>query len=288
MAVIRVCELVNKATASKTSDATNYSRVFSVEFDSESRTNFHTSLVASDGSTAIPALNSLHPDNANARATDIKPQASGNTSKVIYVTVSYTTATGGGESAEDPTDRPAEITWGGNEFEEEVLSDVNDLPVKNSAKEFFSTQPKRLTGFPQLTISKYLTSADWSTLDVIGLAFKYSAVSFGAGGKTIGANEGLMGLITSTREYINDAFYYKVTFPIYLRPDWSTDSVEDLGFSELNVNGDPVPIAIDGFTPSYPYPLDGAGARKANASDQGEELTFSYYESTTFPTSYFS
>jgi hypothetical protein len=288
MAVTGVCEILKAATASKNKDATTYSRTFRVDFDSESRTNVHTALTADDGSNAIPTLNALHPDNANARATDIKPTTNGNTTKMINVSVSYTTATGGGSADENPTARPAEIQWGGNEYEEDVLTDVNGDPVKNSAKEFFSAQPKRLTGLPVLTISKYLTVAQWSSLDVIGLRFTYSSSSFGAGGKTIGSNEALLGLITSTREYINDAFYYKATFPIYLRPDWSEETIEDLGFSELNVAGDPVPIQIEGFAPSFPYPLDGAGARKANADDQGSELTFSYYESSTFPTAYFS
>lgn len=195
---------------------------------------------------------------------------------------------------ENPLDRPPEYSWGSADTTEPYFIDQSTngpngsgVPVVNTAGDAFESFLERERGEMTITMSRNEATHDAATADAYSHTVNKSSVMLD--GTTFAAGTLKLSPITAqkVKEKLSDntvVTYYKRTFLFKARHAGWRDHPLDIGFSELKTRRsvlDPVatkPIVdSNGLNVTKPYPLDGAGHKKPNATDTAAVLEFQPY-----------
>lgn len=185
------------------------------------------------------------------------------------------------ETTEDPLDMPAAIDWGGEQFQEPLIVDVNGDLVLNSAGDPFD--PPIMKDFSRrvVTVVKNLAAPpSWlvDSEDVINDS------DFTLDGVTIPARCAKMQSVhISRKNYQNGVQFRQVTMLMHLnKRTWKFRQV-DSGFNELYNTTDRIKIQINGEYPTAPVLLDGSGVRLSDPTPtSGVFLEFDGYPEVDF------
>jgi hypothetical protein len=204
----------------------------------------------------LPVIGEVHPDDSGAWCTTLQVDPT-DPWKGWTVTAEYSTER---ELAEDPTDDPAEITWGYEQFQKPAVTNYAGEAILNSAGDPFDPPIMIDDSRPHVTISKNLATVPvWITTyqDAI------NSGSFTVDGITVGAGLAKMQNITITRaQSRNGTSFRTVTFSIHLQKQgWSSKQL-DAGFRQIGYGGARENIRNDGDDelPAAPVPLNGGVA----------------------------
>jgi hypothetical protein len=224
-------------------------------------------------------IGEVHPDDAGAWCTTLQVDPS-DPWKGWTVTAEYSTER---ELAEDPTNDPAEITWGYEQFQKPAVTNYAGQAILNSAGDPFDPPIMIDDSRPHVTISKNLASVPvW----IFTYQDAINSSSFTVDGITVAAGLAKMQNITITRgQSRNGTSFRTVTFSIHLQKQgWSSKQL-DAGFRQVAYNGSRENIrnGKDEELPAAPVPLNGAGV----ALDDPDPATAVYrtdvvYESKDF------
>jgi hypothetical protein len=238
----------------------------------------------------LPKVGSEHPSDSSMSATKISVDRDDDSHYVYYYKVTYSSDNGatsaGGSTIENPLNRPNRITWSGEESTEYYFRDRDDEPVVTSAGELFETMPERDRSDPVVTIVSNQATFDATKAIEYVNAVNSVAFSFSDGKSTwtVGTGVAKMGtIVASELKSENGVEYYEVTYPIKLRDDGWRDFIEDRGYKFLDANGKQQDI-LDGTQKKVttPYPLDGSGGKKENATDTPASREFKPYNELPF------
>ena len=224
-------------------------------------------------------IGEVHPDVAGAWCTTLQVDPS-DPWKGWTVTAEYSTER---ELAETPTDDPAEITWGYEQFQKPAVTNYAGQAILNSAGDPFDPPIMIDDSRPHVTISKNLASVPvW----IFTYQDAINSGSFTVDGITVAAGLAKMQNITITRgQSRNGTSFRTVTFSIHLQKQgWSSKQL-DAGFRQIGYSGarENIRNSIDDELPAAPVPLNGAGV----ALDDPDPATAVYrtdvvYESKDF------
>lgn len=243
--------------ATNTKGARSYTRSFKLQTSAKTERAYHVGSHAS-----LPVIGETHPDDAAAWCTTLQVEPT-DPWKGWTVTAEYSTER---ELAEDPTDDPADITWGSEQFQKPAITNYAGEAIVNSAGDPFDPPIMIDDSRPYVTISKNLASVPvW----VMTYQDAVNSASFTVDGVTVAAGLAKMQNIAVTRpQSRNGTSYRTVTFTIHLQKQgWITKTL-DAGFREIadgsgTGSGNAVLQNIrnpgDGELPAAPVPLDGNG-----------------------------
>lgn len=186
-----------------------------------------------------------------------------------------------------PLDRPAEISWDYEEATAEYSKDHTTPTAKavtNSAGEPFDPWPARDDGWLVITVTKNEATHDPAAADALKNTLNSAIVTID--GKTYAAGTLKMSPIRAAKitERFNgaDVNYYRKTYILKARAAGWNHVLLDVGFNE-KVGNEWKPIKDqDGEPVRMPWPLDGAGVKKASPTDVPAELTFKPYASNAW------
>lgn len=264
----------NHGPATNTKGSRSYTRTFKLTTSAKTERAYHVGSHAS-----LPAIGEVHPDDAGAWCTTLQVDPS-DPWKGWTVTAEYSTER---ELAENPTNDPAEITWGYEQFQKPAITNYAGQAILNSAGDPFDPPIMIDDSRPHVTISKNLASVPvWITTyqDAI------NSGSFTVDGITVAAGLAKMQNITITRaQSRNGTSYRTVTFSIHLQKQGWSSKVLDAGFRQIGYGGSRENIrnGTDDELPAAPVPLNGSGV----ALDDPDPATAVYrtdviYESKDF------
>ena len=211
-------------------------------------------------------------------------RASSKDRKQWVVTCNYSTLEGDDDSeAENPLDRPLDISWGSNSYTEPVDKDINGDPIDSSAGEPFDPSVERENSRPVLTVVKNQASFTASTK--LDYENRINADTF------YGAEPGWakMADIQAQKAYENGVSYWRVTYQIEFKPGGWTKEVLDQGFYKLTTTGEGESATTqkelikdkDNLPLNQPALLDGSGGELAANADP-VFLDFEVYETAVF------
>ena len=160
--------------------------------------------------------------------------------------------------AESPLDRPADIEWGGIDLTETVSTDINDLPIVNSAGDYYDPLPERPIRGSGVVITRN-EAANPATV-----VTTYSNTTNSAAWHGVAEGNALMGQITATKqsEMVDGATvtYWRVSYPIRMRRNGWKLLLIDNGYRLKDADDNRQTITDDvGQQPVVPVLLDGAG-----------------------------
>lgn len=163
---------------------------------------------------------------------------------------------------ETPENRPAELSWSYIEYEEAPDLTYEGFPYLNSAGDPFDQPPKVIRPGLVLNVKQYQTSFDPALfMDYVGCV--NSAVFFGAAPNTLKFKPG-----GSTREYVDGAFYFSVSYQFEYRPDgWQPIKILDRGPRYLVAGALVISTDDNGVATGKPVLLDGQGGKLAVGAD---------------------
>ncbi len=200
----------------------------------------------------------------------------------------------------NPLNLPPKITWDFSEATEPYFLDKSSTPKPcvTSAGELFQNFLQRETGHisctytvnkssytPQTGITYlHVVNSDAFTIDGIGITAGQAKLSGIPAAPWVTVNILVAGVPTSVR-------YREVTFKLKFKANW-LDVVQDRGLCEIDpdhtgklrqiLKGTP-PLPVD-----KPWPLDGSGAAKANATDTPATISLHPYATMAFASFGFS
>jgi hypothetical protein len=240
----------NHGPATNTKGQRSYTRTFKLTTSAKTERAYHVGSHAS-----LPVIGEVHPDDAGAWCTTLQVDPS-DPWKGWTVTAEYSTER---ELAETPTDDPAEITWGYEQFQKPAITNYAGQAILNSAGDPFDPPIMIDDSRPHVTISKNLASVPvW----IFTYQDAINSGSFTVDGITVAAGLAKMQNITITRgQSRNGTSFRTVTFSIHLQKQgWSSKQL-DAGFRQIGSGGarENIRNGIDDELPAAPVPLDGAG-----------------------------
>jgi hypothetical protein len=249
-----------------------------------------SSTVEAETAAGIPALGSVHPSDTSRVAKSVSAKFHSEKANVILVTVDYGEVENEGEQEDTaPWDEPDEVSWEDSEGNEPFFRDVDDKPVVNSAGEPFEDFLERDSGELSVTINR--NSLDYSASQSVGYRNVINSAPFTLDGASIGKGEAKMSGISAKTAYYEGTKYYQITYKLKLRETWKV-KIEDRGYNEKDTtNTGKVKPILKGTPPvpvDKPWPLDGAGAKKANSTDKPSQLEFKPYKEKSFSVFNFS
>ena len=240
----------NHAPATNTKGARSYTRSFKLQTSAKTERAYHVGSHAS-----LPVIGETHPDDAGAWCTTLQVDPS-DPWKGWTVTAEYSTER---ELAEDPTDDPADITWGSEQFQKPAITNYAGEAIVNSAGDPFDPPIMIDDSRPFVTISKNLSAVPvW----VMTYQDSVNSSSFVVDGVTVAAGLAKMQNIAVTRpQSRNGTSYRTVTFTIHLQKQGWLSKVLDAGFRQVAYNGELENIRNPGDDelPAAPVPLNGSG-----------------------------
>jgi len=184
---------------------------------------------------------------------------------------------------ENPLNDPDQIEWGAIEGSEpyEVDRDpAGPKPVVNSAGQAFDSSIERENSNMLVTVRRNVATFNATQANTYRDAV--NAASFTVDGVLIPEGAAKIGAITcGGRQMRGGVSFREMVIPIKIRQDW-LQAVYDTGYYQID-GSDLVPITDSAALPvEKPWPLDGAGAAKANATDVPAILTFYPYKKLAF------
>jgi hypothetical protein len=284
---IRISEQTQKNRSRREVLQNTATRFFVVEFDSLADTVYAEG--ASFNGVSIPVIGQILPADLALGASfprfciSIEPVAEADSpGKIFWVQVDYSN-----QFPQDPLAQPAEVSWDFSDASENYFLDNSPTPkyVINSAGEPFEKLPSRETGSLRATVKKNV--ALYSATVAKGFKDMVNADGFALDGVSISSGQAKMKAWTcGSVQYQNGVPFRVATQVIDLRQTW-IDTTDDRGFNEIDPNnsGKLKQIVIGNSPPTKPdnpWPLDGSGAAKPNASDPPAQLTFQPYATVGF------
>lgn len=241
-------------------------------------------------SAAIPALYEELAGDTTRIVTDVSVNPHDDSGLVFDVKVTYETEELG-EFGENPLTVPVDYDWDFSASSQTYFKDTTAPTAKytvTSAGEPFENLLEREVGEIVVTITDNITPSAWNP----ATAAQYMAdpaTAINSAAMTIdGINIGIgqarfAGVKCSGIKTSNNVQYRTRSITLKLRASWD-HKVDDRGFNEL-VAGKLREIVKDSPPKvDKPWPLDGAGAKKALATDAPAELTFLPYPKRDFST----
>jgi hypothetical protein len=248
MAVVEVKELRTQRSAQSDAKHRSYTRIYQVLLDSPTNGEA-VALTATDGVLTVPAQASVHSSDSFARVVSKSANARGDAGKIYDVTVQWDTdykrsgfrlVGGGGQTdfdepptyVENPFARPPTITFRNDITAEEMVVDLNDKKVVNSAGRLFEKQPMR-------DVSRYtwIIGRNEGQLDVESLYAFNNTVNSSAtviGNKSHDAGTLKLTISTSGYEYDGVVGYWPITYEFQFEPlGWQPKPV-NLGWLVYN------------------------------------------------------
>ncbi|HEV7299261.1 MAG TPA: hypothetical protein VGN72_07845 [Tepidisphaeraceae bacterium] len=295
MAWIKVKEQGQLAESQQTTDEKTAKRVFVAV--SDVNTTSVAAETASFGGVTVPVLGAGHPDDGNRKVKSVSASPDAESRKVFTVEVEYSDKLSLVALDPNPLDRPAEVSWDFDDATVPYFTDRSETPkpVVNSAKERFESYLERETGSITATVTKNIPAAgagSYSAATALSLKDTLNGGTITVDGVSISAGQAKLKCWTVgpvQSETVNGVVVnYRQSKILYqFRETWD-HVVEDRGYNEKDgttgkvkpiLKGDKPPTPVD-----TPWPLDGAGAKKANISDEPEPLTFKPYASAAHGT----
>ncbi len=201
------------------------------------------------------------------------------------------------EYREDPTQEPARISWGTEQYQEVAVVDTDDNLILNSAGDFFD--PPVMKDFSRRIahVSKNVTTVPIWFQDYEDAV---NSDAFTVGGMTVPVGKAKCQRTTiSEVQTKNDITYYTVTMDIHLSKKGWARKILDAGFRRSYPNpaasfNATLPTTLREFIktknrggemeyPSTPVPLDGAGSQIDEPTPQNAVyLEFVVYDSLPF------
>lgn len=223
---------------------------------------------------ALPVPSGYIVDNVSASHINRNPQW-------FEVRITYKLNVFGGESYDDPLNRPSVLSASYEEWTEAYDEDYSDTPkpVANSAGDPFQSFPQRKNGSLVLQITKNFASFDAPGYDAVKFTTNSAAVTIRG---TVYAAKTLLFLpptVQEVWEQLGDTthHYYTVTFRLQTDTGLHQQNIADRGYRQL-VDGELVKIlGGDNLPTEDPWPLDGSGVAKPAGSAPGT-LTFIPYD----------
>lgn len=277
MAVVKVKELFKGRRSSMRDGLETHVRVFRVETD-DIADGTAAALTADDGTTAVPDYYAAHPVKTATRLTnkDAAP-VNGKEDVLFDVTCEYTQPEFTDAGDDDPLQRPDEVSWGGSEQTEAYFRDVNDKIVATSAGEAFAEFLERDGGVLTVEVTRNVSTGDPGNDESYNRTVNSGTVTIA--GTIFGAGTLKMKPVRAVKHHENGVTFYRKTYTMEAKREGWKDLIEDRGLNETDGSGNLTPIKdANGFPVKQPWPLDGAGAAKANATDTPETIEFEPYE----------
>lgn len=236
--------------ATNTKGSRSYTRAFKLQTSAKTEWAYHVGSHAS-----LPVIGEVHPHDSGAWCTTLQVEPT-DPWKGWTVTAEYSTER---ELAETPTDDPADITWGSEQFQKPAVTNYAGEAIVNSAGDPFDPPIMIDDSRPFVTVSKNLSSVPvW----VMTYQDAVNSSSFVVDGVTVGAGLAKMqNIVVSRPQSRNGTEYRTVTFTIHLQKQGWQSKVLDAGFRQIGYGGELENIRNPGDDelPAAPVPLDGAG-----------------------------
>jgi hypothetical protein len=269
------------------------SRFFRVTFDGADSVLNEPLLArfATDGSTAIPFLNSCHPDNFWLIAENIQSRYIGpHNYQVEVIYASPRPSEQNDSNLQDPNlnplEQPPEVEWDFDESIEPISEDIYGNPINNSAGEGFD--PPITREFSDLVLRIRKNQADFNYLMAADYKNKVNSDWFFGFAPTYAKCR----VIKAVRRRFGNMFYFECIYEFAFRtakyggiqPGW-IKRILDAGFRELiwddtNKKYKLQNITLDGEQPAKAVKLNGVGLQlPINPSEfYVEECVFLPYE----------
>jgi hypothetical protein len=240
---------------------------------------------------AVPGPGSTHNKDGNARLTrlDADPHDS---SDVHFLVRTEYTSTGLIAIPADPLKRVPEIAYGYTDGDEPYFLDKSTPPklVTTSAGDPFESYLTRETG--ELTISLTVNEPEFNPIAMDDLKHTTNVSDVTIDGRAYAAGtlkltpQGARKIMERIEQdgSVRDTTYYAVGYLLKARKAGWHDKPLDIGLNELIPDANPAkpkklkPIVDAAQLPvKKGWPLDGAGRKKVNPTDQPAELEFKPY-----------
>lgn len=278
MTVTSVKEVWQGRDADTDGEVRTYTRLFRVLTNNKFDEGFTVG-----SSPLLPALGSLYPQDSFAWCQKLSPRQESFSPFVWMVTASYSSQV---EVSENPLNDPADIEWGGDQFQRPAVKDRDGNGIVNSAGEFFDPPLMMDDSRNFVSVKKKLAVVPtW----ILNYKDAINSDSFEVDGITVA-----QGLAKMQRVHVssrigerNGIQYRTVSMNIHLRREgWSLTAL-DQGFYRKDPSDSTKRIPCvndDGSRATTPKLLDGNGAQLANPSlsnavfierDVYDELPFS-------------
>jgi hypothetical protein len=246
-------------------------------------------LSADDGTKAVPSYGDTRTvlgKTIKARDITADPRDSKAGPVVFNVQVIFREDASSSETdsdIENPLLRPSKYSYPDDPVDEQFAVDVDGLPITNSAGVPPENLPTRRAGDGRIRIRRNVSSFD----DVGAHTFRRK-INNGIetiDGNSYGARTLLIQSWTADGPFIENGFtFYTEQIDIAKNADQWDLVYADQGRSELDDNGNRVAILDgDGNEVADDWPLDGAGAALANATDAATSITRKPYQAVNFP-----
>ncbi len=257
MTVTFLGEKPGTRTATNTEGVRTYERTYLLSASSPTDDEYAV------GSNAnLPLIGSLHPSDPFAWCRSLTVKCTDGY-KAWEVKAAWSSQA---EKNENPTDDAAQITWGGDLFQEPFLQDRDGNAVLNSAGDPYDPPLMKDATRAVVNIVKRMSSVpDW----ILSYRNKENDAAFTLDGISVATGVAKIQQIdVGIVERQNDIEYRTVTIVMHLDENGWNAKPPDMGFRELNDNGDPVDIVNKGDSAPITMPalLDGAGKSIPNAT----------------------
>lgn len=223
---------------------------------------------------------------ATALCSQIEIEANGNSKLSWIIKATYLTPSLSGSTPVLPTSRPPVVRWDTENEERPLLYDYstpNPLAIVNSAGERFDQVLVQPSAVLTLEYTRNELSPNFAT--IMDYENVVNSASFTIDGKTFSAGRALLTIKPGLKTTESGQTYYPVVYYFkFCAETWIVrhGKLLDYGYNEWN-GTDLVPILDkDGMPVSRPWPLDGSGAAKANATDFPAYLQYKVYPAADF------
>ncbi len=191
-----------------------------------------------------------------------------------------------------PLDMPAQIEWDFSEASEAYFLDwstPDPKPVKNSAGQNFEALPERESGVIVCHITKNVAT-DFDTSLFLSARENVNSAGFTVDGVSLDVHQAKFSGANVTPPALSAGEWFRtVKMTLKFKQSWD-DVFNDEGYQQLASDGiNLVDCYTNATDPNNkpekvvkPWPLDGTGHKKANATDTPEPLTFKPYEELDF------
>lgn len=230
--------------------------------------------VAALAATGLPAIGDAWPGISRLRVRTLAPKCVSDARNQWQVEASY------GVFEANPLTEPATFEWDFGTSTETYAFDFSDppVPVVNSAGEPFAELPRRLAGEIRCTITKNVSGFDAAAAEAVNRTVNSASVSID--GETFGPRQVLIhGVGCGSPQERNGVVFRQLKHVVGIRAATWDDVLADRGYHELDGSGGlreirkgTPPVRVE-----QPWPLDGSGAAKANATDEPAKGTFYPY-----------
>ena len=291
MAVVSVNPIHPRRRAAYRDSKTTYTLLWLVKCDSAF--DGPAAAIWADG---IPRPGDVFVDYASqiCPLTSIEVDPRQNADRVFEVLVNFDTPTPG-QADQNPLDAPWGWSWSYAESTEDYFIDRSDpngdsgttnKNVVNSAGEAFERWLQRERGELQITMTRNEATHDAAADDQYCHTINSTAINLDGTTFAIGTLKlSPIGAVKSTKVMQDKSVvtYYAKTFQFKARHQGWLDTPLDVGFNELvgdkTINTQTLRPIVDanGLPFKKPWPLDGTGKKKENATDTPATLSFAPY-----------